>query len=304
MHLFRKNKSKKKILTTSDDTPCLPNSISSDNIKMFQEIVSTTVSDYYISEDTITYKNTLRHTEDLVVYEGEWRYEKVCVKKILYNDNLCNELFVLSKCIHPKVVQFLGFYRKDKHVNIVFEYMENGNLIDYMLSNNLSNLQKVNIMLDIAIALHYLHNRYPAMVIHRDIKPTNILIDIHGNAKLSDFGISKLIQKGTSNSRERGTYTWMAPEVLIGTTYNHLVDIYSLGLVMYYIWTEKMPFDKNNFSVMQLVFAKLQYRIDVDDIENNDKMNALVKQCTQYNQHERPDTESIINQLKEIKSEL
>lgn len=275
-----------------------------DNLLVFQEIARTTVSDYYIKTNAIEYKNTIRQTDDIIVYEGEWRYEKVCVKKIQQNDNICNELFVLSKCIHPKIVQFLGFNRQEDNVYIVFEYMENGNLFEYLRNHDLTPIQKIDIMLDVSIALHYLHNRYPAMVIHRDIKPTNILIDKNGDAKLSDFGISKIIQRGASNSRERGTYTWMAPEVLIGTSYNHLADIYSLGLVIYYIWTDRMPFDKCNFSVIQLVFAKLQYQIKVENIDDNERINTLVKQCTNYDQHERPNTETIIEQLKLIKQDL
>lgn len=299
--MFRKSKTEKQLNVTSKDGVTAS---SLDNLLMFQEIARTTVSDYYIKTNAIEYKKTIRQTEDIVVYEGEWRYDKVCVKKIQQNDNICNELFVLSKCIHPKIVQFLGFNRQDDNVFIVFEYMENGNLFEYLRHNDLTSIQKIGIMLDVVIALHYLHNRYPAMVIHRDIKPTNILIGKNGEAKLSDFGISKIIQRGTSNSRERGTYTWMAPEVLIGTSYNHLADIYSLGLVIYYIWTERMPFDKCDFSVIQLIFAKLQYQIKVEDIEDNERINDLVKQCTNYDQHERPYTETIIEQLKLIKEDM
>ena len=299
--MFRKSKTETQLNVTSKDGVTAS---SLDNLLMFQEIARTTVSDYYIKTNAIEYKNTIRQTEDIVVYEGEWRYEKVCVKKIQQNDNICNELFVLSKCIHPKIVQFLGFNRQDDNVFIVFEYMENGNLFEYLRDNELTPIQKIGIMLDVAIALHYLHNRYPAMVIHRDIKPTNILIErtVRRSCPTSEFrrsfNVEHLIQENAGH-----TPGWL-PEVLIGTSYNHLADIYSLGLVIYYIWTERMPFDKCDFSVIQLIFAKLQYQIKVEDIEDNERINALVKQCTNYDQHERPYTETIIEQLKLIKEDM
>lgn len=284
------------------DSPTMK-SMSYENILTLQNIARTTVSDYYIRKDEIKFKNTIYKTDNVNIYEGEWRYERICVKEIALNEEINNELFVLSKCIHPKIVQFLGFTKHLDTVAIVFEYMENGNLLEFLKNNKLSNTKKINIMIEIAIAINYLHNRNPQTIIHRDIKPTNVLVNKHGNIKLSDFGISKIIHKvdtSCDNSHEKGTYIWMAPEVVMGINYNHTADIYSLGLVMYFIWTEKLPFEELKLITVQLMFMKIKNELVVAEIQNNEDLNILIKLCTSYDKYERPNCEEIINKLYDI----
>lgn len=278
----------------------IKSTMSYENIGALQNIARTTVSDYYIKKSEIKFKNTIYKTEYVNIYEGEWRYERICVKEIAVNGEINNELFVLSKCIHPKIVQFLGFTKQSDTVSIVFEYMDNGNLVEYMKKNKLTKEQKINIMIEITIAINYLHNRNPETIIHRDIKPTNILVNKYGNIKLSDFGISKIIQKvdaSCDNSNEKGTYIWMAPEVVMGINYNHTADIYSLGLLMYFIWTEKLPFEELNLITVQLMFMKIKNELCIALIEDNVELNNLIHACTSYDKYERPNSSEIINLL-------
>jgi len=80
-------------------------------------------------------------------------------------------------------------------------------------------------------------------IIHRDIKPENIFISENGEYKLGDFGISRTIEKTTGVLSQRGTFTYMAPEVFSGKPYGSCVDIYSLGVVMYWLLNEnRAPF--------------------------------------------------------------
>ena len=277
--------------------------MSCENIGALQNIARTTVSDYYIKKNEIKFKNTIYKTEYVNIYEGEWRYERICVKEIAVNREINNELFVLSKCIHPKIVQFLGFTKQSDTVSIIFEYMDNGNLVEYMKNNKLTKEQKIKIMIEITIAINYLHNRYPETIIHRDIKPTNILVNMYGNIKLSDFGISKIIQKVDSscdNSHEKGTYIWMAPEVVMGINYNHTADIYSLGLLMYFIWTDKLPFEELNLITVQLMFMKIKNELSIASIEDNRELNDLIHACTSYDKYERPNSSEIINILYDM----
>nr|QOI90579.1 tyrosine-protein kinase transforming protein Abl [Pyramimonas orientalis virus] len=273
-----------------------------ENLLIYKDIANTSAFDYFISKKDIHYKNTIVCYNGVNIYEAEWRHERVCVKEIDNNELICNELLILSKCIHPKIVQFLGFYRGNDKTSILFEYMDNGNLYEYIKTNTISERQKISMLLDITKALHYLHNRYPDIVIHRDLKPTNILVNKHNEAKLSDFGISKMINKTTSNdyhehSGEKGTYIWMPPEVLKGEYYNHTADIYSLGLIMYFIWTETIPFIELNLTTIQLMFKKHSEKLSTKPLTNFFELNKLIERCTSYAIDMRPDTVEIINTL-------
>ena len=94
----------------------------------------------------------------------------------------------MSKLHHPNIVQFLGYI--DKPFVLIMEYIPNGNLLEKI--KTLKRKQKISIMQNILQALVYLHNRRPQSLIHRDIKPTNILLTKSNVAKITDFGISKL----------------------------------------------------------------------------------------------------------------
>jgi serine/threonine protein kinase len=273
-----------------------------ENLLTCKDVANTTVFDYYIKKKDVSFKNTVYSNKGFSIYEAEWRYVRVCVKEVDNNENTNRELRILSKCIHPKVVQFLGFFKDKDKTSILFEYMENGNLQDYMKEHPVSELRKIEIMLDITKALHYIHNRYPEVVLHRDLKPTNILVNKHGEVKLSDFGISKMVNKRDSSSYhghsgEKGTYVWMPPEVLNGEYYNFTADIYSLGLLMYYIWTERVPFEEFNVNTMQLMFKKHKGTLFLKDIDNFYELNELILRCTTYDKDSRPDTHEIINKL-------
>lgn len=264
--------------------------------------MNTSYVDYRINMNNIEHHTTLFKYKNIHIYLAKWRkYQIVCVKQIENDDKVDNELHILSKCIHPKIVQFLGTGKTDIHTYMLFEYMENGNLEEYISKVKLNAMQKYQLMLDICIGVHYLHNRKPEIVLHRDLKPGNILVNTHGEAKISDFGISKLINTEmcnvfTGHTGETGTYIWMSPEVLKHEEYNYKADIYCLGLILYFIWTEKKPFQDYNMNTIQLMFAKFQNKLDII-IDDNEDMNDLVNYCCAYDKDKRPNAEYVIEIL-------
>lgn len=273
-----------------------------ENLMLCKDVAKTTVFDYYINIQDLRFKNTILNERNVNIYEADWRSERVCVKEINTDDNTSNELLVLSKCIHPKIVQFLGFNRRNEKTNILFEFMHNGNLEEYIRNNTVSEMNKIQIAIDVTKALHYLHNRFPEIVLHRDMKPSNILINKHGEAKISDFGISKMVKRKYSSdfsghSNEKGTYVWMSPEVLKGEPYNYSADVFSLGLIMYYIWTEKQPYKDLNLTTIQLMFQKNQGTLELDNIDNFYELNQLIQKCVLYDPLERPNTKQILDEL-------
>jgi len=262
----------------------------------------TSHTDYLIDQDEIKFVKTLCESKHVRVYTAYWRHQLICVKQLLGDRqrHIRVELIILSKCIHPRIVQFLGYFGKD---SIAFEYMDRGNLYDYVRATVLSQTDRVAIMKDIAIGLHYLHNRKPSGVLHRDLKPQNILVNGHGEAKIADFDVSKLIpweQTKTymGHTGETGSYAWTSPEVLKHEPYNYTADIYSLGLVFYFVWTSRVPFDAT-MSTVQLAFRKVNNTIQVERVGDNMFIDNLIQTCSSHDKHLRPSTENIIQQLLE-----
>ena len=103
-------------------------------------------------------------------------------------------------------------------------------LVDRMIERNLSKEETIKLGIDICRALELCHRKN---IIHRDIKPQNILISDNGDFKLGDFGISRTMEKTTGGMSKKGTYKYMAPEVFRGEDYDSTADIYSLGIVLY-----------------------------------------------------------------------
>lgn len=195
------------------------------------------------------------------VYLAKWR-ETLVVAKVI-NEDICDtytkefilrETDIMSKLHHPNIVQFLGYV--DEPFIIIMEYIPNGNLLEKICY--LRKKDKIPIMKDILQGLAYFHNRRPQSLIHRDIKPTNILLTPSNKAKITDFGISKLynlerknsfssVEKCRSSSdpdneltKDVGTLRYRAPETFVHNyKYNYKVDIYSCGILLYEMFETK-----------------------------------------------------------------
>jgi serine/threonine-protein kinase len=105
-------------------------------------------------------------------------------------------------------------------------------LIDRMIEKRLDEKDVVKLGIDICKALEICHKKN---IIHRDIKPQNIFVSDNGDFKLGDFGIARTMEKTMGEASRKGTVKYMAPEVYRGDRYDDRVDIYSLGIVMYYL---------------------------------------------------------------------
>ncbi|KAI9077444.1 hypothetical protein K1719_040593 [Acacia pycnantha] len=138
----------------------------------------------------IVYKATLSNEEILVVKvfnldmeEGSRSFDIECV--------------ALRNLRHRNLIKIISSCSNDHFKSLIMEFMENGSLDRWLYSHNyyLDILQRLNIMIDVALALEYLHHDSPTLVVHRDVKPSNVLLDKDMVAHLSDFGISKLFSE-------------------------------------------------------------------------------------------------------------
>lgn len=151
------------------------------------------------------------------------------------------EIEILKQIKHINIVQIIDHGEQDNKPFLILEYV-NGKTLQEIYPD-LTIEQKLDIILAVSNALNYLHNKG---IIHRDIKPENILIDKDlKNIKLTDLGISRIVywKPITFEGQILGTPAYMAPELFEGIYTDPRIDIYSLGITMYEIFTGKLPFD-------------------------------------------------------------
>lgn len=158
---------------------------------------------------------------------------------------LDQEIDTMQHLEHSNIVQYLGCERKEYSISIFLEYISGGSIGSCYRKhgkfeeNLVSSLTKQTLE-----GLAYLHHEG---VLHRDLKADNILLDIDGTCKISDFGISKKTDNiyGTDKSNNmQGSVFWMAPEVVQGQGYSAKVDIWSLGCVVLEMFQGKRPWSK------------------------------------------------------------
>lgn len=155
-------------------------------------------------------------------------------------DMLYREIRIMQSLRHGHVVPCLDAGRYGRYYYLVMPYMQGGTLED-ALSGNMLTLEDACIVLEqLTSALAYIHARG---ILHRDIKPTNILFDRDYNLYLTDFGISTMIgEKTLRNGRIMGTAQYIAPEVCEGHV-DERSEVYSVGILLYQMLTGYLPFD-------------------------------------------------------------
>ncbi|OVA20878.1 Protein kinase domain [Macleaya cordata] len=158
---------------------------------------------------------------DKVVQEGEKEFK--------------TEVSVIGRTHHKNLVQLLGFCEEGQHRLLVYEFMSNSNLAKHLFEISKPDWnQRIQIATCIARGLMYLHEECNTQIIHCDIKPQNILLDDNFTARISDFGLAKLLMNEQTRTRTgiRGTKGYVAPEWFRNTPVTVKVDVYSFGVML------------------------------------------------------------------------
>ncbi|ONK58702.1 uncharacterized protein A4U43_C09F15790 [Asparagus officinalis] len=179
------------------------------------------------------------------VYYAELRGEKAAIKKMDMEATreFLAELKVLTHVHHLNLVRLIG-YCTDGSLFLVYEFIENGNLSQHLRGSERDPLEwstRVQIALDSARGLEYIHEHTVPVYIHRDIKSANILIDKKFHAKVADFGLTKLTQAGgmTQPTRLVGTFGYMPPEYAQFGDVSPKIDVFAFGVVLYELISAK-----------------------------------------------------------------
>ncbi|XP_055824688.1 G-type lectin S-receptor-like serine/threonine-protein kinase SD2-5 [Solanum dulcamara] len=258
------------------------------------------------------------------VYEGTLRNgTKIAVKHLdgvgQVKESFLTEVKTVGGIHHINLVKLIGFCAEKNHRLLIYEYMVNGSLDRWITHENQENGLTWNtrqrIISDIAKGLAYLHEDCSHKIIHLDIKPQNILLDQYFNAKISDFGLSKLIEKDISKvvTRMRGTPGYLAPEWL-SSVITEKVDVYAFGIVLLEIlcgrknldWSQADEEDAHLLSVFTRK-AEQEELMDIVDKNNKDmqlhreavvEMMSLAAWCLQGDFSKRPSMSLVVKVLE------
>ena len=208
------------------------------------------------------------------------------------------EIGILKLCHHPNVVRLLDHLENEDYIFIVTEYIEGGTLGQYFKKKNFnfSERQASSIMSQIANGVKYLH-KYG--IVHRDLKPDNIMItqqNDFGIIKIMDFGLSKIVSTQEKMVDGYGTLSYVAPEVLLRTPYNKEVDIWSMGVILYYMLCGHLPFKGNKEVVIaeKIVNDDLEFEDDEWEVRSK-KVRELIISCLKKEPEERITIDDFLN---------
>ncbi|CAO2047524.1 unnamed protein product [Urochloa humidicola] len=246
------------------------------------------------------------------VYRGEWHGTEVAVKKFLQQDlsgdaleEFRTEVRIMKRLRHPNVVLFMGAITRVPNLSIVTEFLPRGSLfrLIHRPNNQLDERKRLRMALDVARGMNYLHNCSP-VIVHRDLKSPNLLVDKNWVVKVCDFGLSRMKNKTFLSSRSTaGTAEWMAPEVLRNEPSDEKCDVFSYGVILWELCTLLQPWEGMN--AMQVVGAVgfQNRRLDIPD--NIDPAIAeIIGKCWQTDPKLRPSFADIMAILKPLLKNL
>jgi hypothetical protein len=208
------------------------------------------------------------------------------------------EIGILKLCHHPNIVRLLDHLENEDYIFIVTEFIEGGTLGQYFKKKNFnfSERQASSIMSQIANGVKYLH-KYG--IVHRDLKPDNIMItqqNDYGIIKIMDFGLSKIVSTQEKMVDGYGTLSYVAPEVLLRTPYNKEVDIWSMGIILYYMLCGHLPFKGNKEVIIAEKIVNDELEFDEEEWEVRSKrVRELIVSCLKKEPEERITIDEFLN---------
>ena len=208
-----------------------------------------------------------------------------------------NELVILSNLSHSNIPKFYGIVEEEKKITLAIEYIKGKTLEDVKM-NEISFSKKLKIITKIGRVLEYMHVNH---VIHRDLKPGNIMIDDNFNLFLIDFGISKICaNKKDTITLTKGTLCYLAPECLdiLQLTENEeiiskitpKVDVWAFGCLLSYIFSGVNPWDNlykdDTQSIQIALMDKKDFPIP-EEIKKYPEIYNIIRKCTIVDVYER-----------------
>lgn len=271
------------------------------------------------------------------IYKAAYRGRQVAVKYMLpdtWRDDkvlasFMAEIRMCAQLDHPQIVSFVGIsWDSLSDLSVVTEFMSGGDLHallskqptpcdaqDWSDSWTLARIKsKASIARDVAAALVYLH-AFPRPILHRDLKACNVLLDTESNAKLTDFGISRMLAADDTMTCGIGTVAWTAPEVLRGKRYSERADVYSFGVLLVELdrcrhpYTEHPQLDTSERGGSGASFKNTQIAVSVStgklrplpSPQCPPTIQKLIAWCVEFDAAKRPTASELLHELHHLR---
>ncbi|OHT07981.1 CAMK family protein kinase [Tritrichomonas foetus] len=184
------------------------------------------------------------------------------IKTDQQRENFIREIRILQQMRNPHIVSLFDLLKDSVNYYVILEYCPNGDLLSLCVEKTKMNEDEARIYLnEILLGLKYIHSNN---VGHRDLKPENILIDENGHAKISDFGLSKILPSEKNNLTRTacGSPCYTAPEIISAVPYDpRIADMWSVGVILYAMVTGQLPWTKRNKIQLFKQIREAQYTI-------------------------------------------
>lgn len=231
------------------------------------------------------------------------------------------EVKTLGRLDHPNLVTLIGYHASETEMFLVYNYLPGGNLEKFIQERPTRAVDwRVlhKIALDIARALAYLHDECVPRVLHRDVKPSNILLDEEFNAYLSDFGLARLLGPSETHATTgvAGTFGYVAPEYAMTCRVSDKADVYSYGVVLLELMSDKKALDPsfssygNGFNIVAWACmllrqgrAKEFFTAGLWDAGPHDDLVEVLHMavvCTVDSLSTRPTMRQVVRRLKQL----
>jgi serine/threonine protein kinase len=247
------------------------------------------------------------------VYKGEYLGAPVAIKELHMPEEdpeftrkyIQREVSVLKNLRHPNIVNFVGICHhkaegRKEHTYIITEWVAKGNLSKWIKRNAFISWKKrVQIAVEMASAMTFLHRKN---LIHRDLKPQNVLITETEGIKICDFGFAR--KKPSQNKMAMtlaGTEEYMAPEVILGMDYDEKCDVYCFGVVLYVLISRKKPPQRSPIDCFEFRPESVNA---ITPPDCPPAFRKIADDCCEYVHTKRPSFSDILARLKQLLKDL
>ncbi|XP_010456038.1 PREDICTED: L-type lectin-domain containing receptor kinase IV.4-like [Camelina sativa] len=258
------------------------------------------------------------------VYKGFMRTTKraIAVKRVSNKSKqglkeFVAEIVSIGQMSHRNLVPLLGYCRRRDELLLVYDYMPNGSLDKYLYNSpdvTLDWKQRFKVIKGVASALFFLHEEWEQVVIHRDVKASNVLLDSEHNGRLGDFGLARLCGHGSDpqTTHVAGTWGYLAPDYIRTGRATTATDVFAFGVLLLEVACGRRPIDQNENgerlllvdwvlgfwteeNILDAKDPKLGPEYDQREVEMVLKLGLL---CAHPNPQVRPTMRQVLHYLK------
>ncbi|XVF06762.1 hypothetical protein REPUB_Repub06bG0078600 [Reevesia pubescens] len=258
------------------------------------------------------------------VFRGSFQGDDAVVK--VMKGDVSSEINLLKKINHTNIIRLSGFCVHEGNTYLVYEYADKGSVSNWLHSNKLQTSftfswkQRVQIAYDIADALNYLHNCINPTYIHKNLKTSNILLDVNFRAKVANFGLARTIEENEEGGLQLtrhvfGTQGYMAPEYIENGVITPKLDVFALGVIILELLSGKKAAEGE-----ELLSASIKGVLEGDNVREKLKnfidpslrseypldlafsMAQLAKICVAHDLNARPPMSEVLVTLSKILS--